>query len=42
MLFISPPFGNYLELPDTRSIKGSFTLQKRDGLLFQIISTLRY
>ena len=42
MLFISPPFGNYLELPYTRSIKGSFTLQKRDGLLFQIISTLRY
>ena len=42
MLFISPPFGNYLNLPRTKSIKGSFTLEKRDGLLMQIIRTLRY
>jgi dihydroorotate dehydrogenase len=42
MLFISPPFGNYLNLPNTKSIKGSFTLHPRTGLLLQIIKTLRY
>lgn len=42
MLFISPPFGNYINLPFTTSIKGSYTLERRDGLLFQIFKTLRY
>jgi dihydroorotate dehydrogenase len=42
MLFISPPFGNYNLLPNTYSIKGSFTLNPRDGLILQIIKTLRY
>ncbi len=42
MLFISPPFGNYLTLPNTISIKGSFTINERPGLLLQIIKTLRY
>ena len=42
MLFISPPFGNYINLPDTTQIKGSFTLEPREGLLKQIIKTLRY
>ena len=42
MLFISPPFGNYINLPYTKSIKGSFTLEKRDGLFLQIMKTLRY
>jgi dihydroorotate dehydrogenase len=42
MLFISPPFGNYINLPNTTQIKGSFTLNPRDGLLKQIIKTLRY
>lgn len=42
MLFISPPFGNYIQLPLTVSINGSFTLEKRDGLLLQILKTLRY
>ncbi len=42
MLFISPPFGNYINLPYTKSIKGSFTLEKRDGLFLQILKTLRY
>ena len=42
MLFISPPFGNYINLPGTTSIKGSFTAEKRDGLLLQVIKTLRY
>ena len=41
-LFISPPFGNYINLPKCNSIKGSFTLIPRDGLLLQIIKTLRY
>lgn len=42
MLFIGPPFGNYIELPKTKSILGSFTLEKRDGLFLQIVKTLRY
>lgn len=42
MLFISPPFGNYIHLPYTTSITGSFTLEKRSGLFIQIIKTLRY
>lgn len=41
-LFISPPFGNYINLPKTKSIKGSFTLLPRHGLLQQIFKTLRY
>lgn len=42
MLFISPPFGNYIKLPNSVSITGSFTLEPREGLLKQIIKTLRY
>ena len=42
MLFISPPFGNYLNLPNSKSIKGSFTLEPRKGLILQIIKTLHY
>ncbi len=42
MLFINPPFGNYINLPYTTSVKGSFTLEPRDGLFMQIIKTLRY
>ena len=42
MLFISPPFGNYIELNNSTSIKGSFTLLPRSGLISQIIKTLRY
>ena len=42
MLFISPPFGNYLNLPNTISINGSFTLEERPGLIKQILKTLRY
>ena len=41
-LFLSPPFGNYINLPKTKSIKGSFTLRQRSGLFLQIITTLRY
>lgn len=42
MLFISPPFGNYINLPYTTSITGSFTLKPREGKWSQIIKTLRY
>ena len=42
MLFINPPFGNYLNLPKTMQIKGSFTLHYRPGLISQIFKTLRY
>ncbi len=42
MLFINPPFGNYISLPNTTSIKGSYTLKPRTGLISQIIKTLRY
>ena len=42
MLFISPPFGNYIEIKNCISIKGSFTLNERNGLFSQIIKTLRY
>ena len=38
MLFISPPFGNYLNIPQTMSIKGSFTIEERPGLLLLIIN----
>lgn len=41
-LFVSPPFGNYINLPHTNCIKGSFTLEPRSGLFSQIIKTLRY
>ena len=43
MLFISPPFGNYLTfLPYTTPIKGSYTIEPRTGLLEQIFNTLQY
>ena len=42
VLFIGPPFGNYISLPNTVSINGSFTLNHRPGLLSQIWKTLHY
>lgn len=42
MLFISPPFGNYIDLPKTISIRGSFTLNERPGKWMRILKTLRY
>ena len=50
-IFISPPFGNYAPFFTKKiengtanfiPVKGSFTLEPRDGLLLQIIKTLRY
>ena len=40
MLFINPPFGNYISLPNTISIKGSYTLHHRPGLISQIFKSL--
>ncbi len=42
MLFISPPFGNYVDFNNSLSITGSFTLHPRLGLIKQIVNTLRY
>ena len=42
MLFISPPFGNYINLKKTTPIRGSFTLNERPGKWMQILKTLRY
>lgn len=42
MLFINPPFGNYINFPKTISIKGSFTLEPRSGLFSQILKTMHY
>lgn len=42
MLFISPPFGTYISLPKCKSIKGSYTLEERKGLISQIFKTLYY
>jgi dihydroorotate dehydrogenase len=42
ILFISPPFGNYIHLSGITPIRGSFTLNKRPGKWMQIIKTLRY
>lgn len=42
MFFINPPFGNYINLPKTTRIYGSYTLYPRSGLIMQIIKTLRY
>tara|TARA_B100001250_G_scaffold362162_1_gene340669 strand:- start:10 stop:702 length:693 start_codon:yes stop_codon:yes gene_type:complete len=42
MIFISPPFGNYIHLPNTIPIRGSFTLKERPGKWGQILKTLRY
>ena len=41
-IFISPPFGNYIRIAGSKSIKGSFTLELRRGLVGQIVKTLRF
>jgi dihydroorotate dehydrogenase len=41
-LFISPPFGNYIHLPNTIPIRGSFTLHERPGKWKQILDTVRF
>lgn len=41
-LYIAAPFGNYLKSEVARSVTGSFTLERRTGLLKRIATTLRY
>ena len=40
--YIAAPFGNYIKTKNTRSVIGSFTLERRTGLFKQIVKTLRY
>lgn len=40
--YIAAPFGNYLRTKKARSVIGTFTVEKRTGLIKQIIKTLRY
>lgn len=42
MIYIAAPFGNYLHFRGIRSVRGSFTLHKRPGLIKQLAKTLRY
>ena len=44
MIFIGPPFGNYFPFTNEKFavIKGSYTLEPREGLFKQIVKTLRY
>ena len=41
MIYISPPFGNYISLKGCTSILGTYTYFRRKGLIKQIIKTLR-
>lgn len=41
-VYISAPFGNYIRTKNTRSVVGTFTLERRPGLVSQLIKTLRY
>jgi dihydroorotate dehydrogenase len=40
-LIISPPFGNIINLAYATSVCGTFTAQKRDGMYFRYLKTLR-
>lgn len=40
-LIISPPFGNWISNPSCTSVLGSFTLEKRKGLIYNVIKTFR-
>ena len=46
MIFVSAPFGNYLQytnfLKDATYVTGTFTLKPRPGRFLQILKTLRY
>ena len=41
-IYIAAPFGNYIRIKNTISVKGTFTLKRRRGLILQILKTLRY
>ena len=40
-IIISPPFGKYLKFKETSNVYGSFTLNRRRGLVKQILKTIR-
>lgn len=40
-VYINPPFGNYIKRKDCISIKGTFTWDRRPGLIMQTMKTLR-
>ena len=40
--FIAAPFGNYLKFENAISVTGSWTVEPRPGLAWQILKTLRY
>ena len=41
MIYISPPFGNYVSHKLCTRIRGTFTWERRRGLLLQVAKTLR-
>ena len=41
MLYISPPFGNYISCPNTTRIRGTFTASRRRGLIWNTLRSLR-
>lgn len=40
-VIISPPFGRYIERPWATSVKGSYTFDRRNGLIRQALKTIR-
>ena len=40
-IIIAPPFGKYLKFKETSNVYGSFTLERRKGLIKQCIKTIR-
>ena len=41
MIYISPPFGNWVWHKDCVRVRGTFTVKRRPGLIVQILKTLR-
>ena len=40
--FIAAPWGNWVKPPGTVPVVGTYTLRKRSGLLWKVLTTLRY
>jgi len=40
-IIIAPPFGRYLKYKETSNVYGSFTVDRRKGLIIQMVKTLR-
>ena len=41
-IYVAAPFGNYLKIKGTKPVIGTYTLNKRSGLLWKLLTTLRY